>query len=62
MKTFNEWLNHQQPEGSEPGATTFSRTTKTKRDRDRLTRMEALLPELVHMKQMVERRTRHDNA
>lgn len=62
MKTFNQWLNTQQPEGSEPGATTSSRATKTKRDRDRLTRMEALLRELVHMKQIVERRTHHVNA
>jgi hypothetical protein len=58
MRTFHEWLNHQQPNGSEL-ATTSSRTTKTKRDRDRLTRMEALLQELVTMKQIVERRTHH---
>jgi hypothetical protein len=61
MKPFNEWLNHQQPKGSEL-ATTSSRTTKTKRDRDRLTRMEALLRELVHMKQIIERRVQHGNV
>jgi hypothetical protein len=62
MRTFHEWLNNQQPEGSEPGATTSSRTTKAKRDRDRLTRMEAMLEELVRMKEFIAGRTRHVNA
>jgi hypothetical protein len=41
MDTFYEWLNHQQPEKSEP-TTTSQRTNKAERDRDRLSRMEAL--------------------
>lgn len=61
MTTFHEWLNHQQPKGSEL-ATTSSRTTKTKRDRDRLARMETMLRELMHTKEIIAGRTRHGNA
>ncbi len=61
MKTFDEWLKTQQPEGSAL-ATTSSRTTKARRDRDRLARMEALLRELVQMKQIVGQRTNYVNA
>lgn len=60
MKTFNKWINEEQkPEGS-PLAAMNSKTIKTKRDRDRLTRMETMLQELVNLKQLiVDGRTNH---
>jgi hypothetical protein len=47
MKTFLQWIKEEEnPEGS-PSAATNLRTVKTKRDRDRLARIEAMLHELV---------------
>jgi Zn-dependent M32 family carboxypeptidase len=58
MKTFFQWINEQQkPEGS-PLAGTNTKTIKTRRNRDRFSRMEAMLHELVELKHSsVERRT-----
>ena len=58
MKTFVQWSSSQPSEG--PELATNSTITKKKRDRDRLTRMESLLHELVKTKQIIARRT--DNA
>lgn len=57
MKTFTEWSLSQSSEGRELATPSI---TKKKRERDRLTRMESLLHELVKTKQIVSRST--DNA
>ncbi len=57
MKTFTEWSLSQTSEGPEPA--TNSTTTKRKRERDRLTRMESLLRELIRTKQIVSRSAYH---
>ena len=47
MKTFLQWIKEEEnPEGA-PSSATNSKTIKTKRDRDRLVRIEAMLHELV---------------
>jgi hypothetical protein len=56
MKTFTEWSLSQTSEGRE--LATNSRTKK-ERDRDRLTRMESLLHELVKTKQIISRSADH---
>jgi len=55
MKTFIQWNSMQPSEG--PELATNSVTTRTSRNRDRLARMEALLHELVKVKQIISRST-----
>jgi len=53
MKTFLQWINEERrPEGS-PLAATHRKPIKVQRDRDRLTRIEAMLTDLI------QRRTNH---
>ena len=63
MKTFMQWIKEEKkPEGS-PLAATNSKTIKTKRDRDRLTRMETMLHELITLHELIVdgRMTHADN-
>ncbi len=56
MTTFTQWIREREHEGFSLAAAT-SKDTKTKRDRDRLTRMETMLRELIRMKEVVSGRT-----
>ncbi len=55
MKTFIQWSLCESSEG--PELATTPSTYKKKRERDRLSRMEALLYELVKTKKIVSGRT-----
>ncbi len=60
MNTFAQWMKQRSEAPTLAAAN--PRSLKTKRDRDRLIRMEALLRELVYMKQIIEQSTIHGNA
>ena len=52
---FIEWTKQQEPEGPTLAAAN-PKTIKTRRDRDRLIRIETMLQELIHRNQTSERR------
>jgi hypothetical protein len=54
MKTFVEWIKQQECEAS-PLAAINRKTIKAHKDRDRLTRMETMLQELVSLQQIEQR-------
>jgi hypothetical protein len=60
VKTFKQWINEEKKPAGSPLAAINSKTIKSKRDRDRLTRMETMLHELINLKQLiVDRTTNH---
>jgi hypothetical protein len=62
MKTFKQWLNEEEKSEGSPLAAMNSKIIKTLRDRDRLTRIETMLHELINLKQfIVDRRTNDAN-
>ena len=61
MNTFLGWINEKKTTEGWPLAAS-QQTIRAIRDRDRLTRMEAMLHELVNLKQiLVDRRTNREN-
>jgi hypothetical protein len=52
---FIEWTKQHEPEGPTLAAAD-PRTIKTRRDRDRLIRIETMLQDLIHMNQISDRR------
>jgi hypothetical protein len=64
MKPFLKWINEQKDTEGSPQAAMSQRTVRTVRDRNRLTRIETMLHDLVDLKEnIVDRRrtTRADN-